>query len=130
MKLTTLFPALLLGLAAAAPSYAQNDFPSKPIMLVVPFPPGGPTIAEQGVKGFDVSVFFGIVAPAATPPKVVAKLNSAFAAALQKPELARMLAEQGLEMAASTDPENLRSFMTSETAKWQAVVKSSGAQLD
>jgi hypothetical protein len=33
-------------------------------------------------------------------------------------------------MAASTDPENLRSFMTSETAKWQAVVKSSGAQLD
>jgi tripartite-type tricarboxylate transporter receptor subunit TctC len=92
--------------------------------------PGVPTIAEQGVKGFDVSVFFGIVAPAATPPKVVAKLNSAFAAALQKPELARMLAEQGLEMAASTDPENLRSFMTSETAKWQAVVKSSGAQLD
>ena len=130
MKLTYLLPALLLGLAAAAPSYAQNDFPSKPIMLVVPFPPGVPTIAEQGVKGFDVSVFFGIVAPAATPPKVVAKLNSAFAAALQKPELARMLAEQGLEMAASTDPENLRSFMTSETAKWQAVVKSSGAQLD
>ena len=57
--------------------------------------PGVPTIAEQGVKGFDVSVFFGIVAPAATPPKVVAKLNSAFAAALQKPELARMLDEQG-----------------------------------
>ena len=43
MKLTTFFPALLLGLAAGAPSYAQNDFPSKPITLVVPFPPGGPT---------------------------------------------------------------------------------------
>ena len=45
MKLTYLLPALLLGLAAGAPSYAQNDFPSKPIMLVVPFPPGGPTDA-------------------------------------------------------------------------------------
>ena len=45
MKLATLFPALLLGLAAAAPSYAQNDFPSKPIMLVVPFPPDRPTDA-------------------------------------------------------------------------------------
>jgi tripartite-type tricarboxylate transporter receptor subunit TctC len=92
--------------------------------------PGVPTIAEQGVKGFDVSVFFGIVAPAATPAKVVDKLNGAFAGALQKPELAKMLAEQGLEMATSTAPENLRSFMTSETTKWQGVVKSSGAQLD
>jgi tripartite-type tricarboxylate transporter receptor subunit TctC len=92
--------------------------------------PGVPTVAEQGVKGFDVSVFFGIVAPAATPPAVVAKLNSAFAAALQKPDLAKMLAEQGLEMAASTEPENLRAFMTSEVAKWHGVVKTSGAQLD
>lgn len=69
-----------LGVTTAAPSRAL---------------PGVPTIASQGVKGFDVSVFFGIVAPAGTPPAVVAKLNKAFAAALQKPALSKMLAGQG-----------------------------------
>jgi tripartite-type tricarboxylate transporter receptor subunit TctC len=60
----------------------------------------------------------------------VAKLNHAFAAALQRPELSKMLAQQGLEMASSADPENLRAFMARETARWHDVVKSSGAQLD
>ncbi|MDB5760910.1 MAG: putative Bug-like extracytoplasmic solute binding receptor, family [Burkholderia sp.] len=105
----------VLGVTTTAPSRAL---------------PGVPTIAEQGVKDFDVSVFFGIVAPAGTPPEHVKKLNRAFAAALQKPELAKMLAAQGLEMADSTDPQNLRLFMTREIAKWQDVVKTSGAQLD
>jgi tripartite-type tricarboxylate transporter receptor subunit TctC len=105
----------VLGVTTATPSRAL---------------PGVPTVAEQGVKGFDVSVFFGIVAPAGTPPEVVTKLNRAFATALQKPELTNTLAGQGLEMASSTDPENLRSFMTREVARWRDVVKSSGAQLD
>jgi tripartite-type tricarboxylate transporter receptor subunit TctC len=105
----------VLGVTTATPSRAL---------------PGVPTVAEQGVKGFDVSVFFGIVAPAGMPPELVTKLNRAFATALQKPELAHMLAGQGLEMASSTDPENLRAFMTREIARWRDVVKSSGAQLD
>jgi tripartite-type tricarboxylate transporter receptor subunit TctC len=105
----------VLGVTTATPSRAL---------------PGVPTVAEQGVKGFDVSVFFGIVAPAGTPPEVVTKLNRAFATALQKPELAKTLAGQGLEMASSTDPRNLRMFMTREVARWREVVKSSGAQLD
>lgn len=92
--------------------------------------PGVPTVAEQGIKGFDVSVFFGVVAPAGTPPDVIRKLNTAFATALRKPELMQSLAAQGLEMASSTDPENLRAFMTREVAKWSEVVKSSGATLD
>jgi tripartite-type tricarboxylate transporter receptor subunit TctC len=105
----------VLGVTTAAPSRAL---------------PGVPTVAEQGVKGFDVSVFFGIVAPAGTPAEVVTKLNRAIAAALQKPELAQMLAGQGLEMASGADPENLRAFMTREVARWRDVVKRSGAQLD
>ncbi|WP_442947163.1 Bug family tripartite tricarboxylate transporter substrate binding protein [Noviherbaspirillum sp.] len=92
--------------------------------------PDVPTVAEQGVKGFDVSVFFGIVAPAGTPPDVVTKLHKAFATALKRPELAKSLEKQGLEMAAKNDPESLRAFMTSEVARWKEVVKSSGAQLD
>lgn len=104
-----------LGVTTAAPS--------RPL-------PGVPTIASQGVKGFDVSVFFGIVAPAGTPPAVVAKLNKAFAAALQKPALSKMLAGQGLEMAASTDPESLHKFMVQEVAKWHEVIEAAHAQLD
>lgn len=88
------------------------------------------TVASQGVKGFDVSVFFGIVAPAGTPPEVVKKLNAAFSSALQKPELSRMLAQQGLEKPASTSPESLRAFMENEVVRWKDVVKSAGAQLD
>jgi tripartite-type tricarboxylate transporter receptor subunit TctC len=104
-----------LGVTTAAPSRAL---------------PGVPTIASQGVKGFDVSVFFGIVAPAGTPPAVVARLNKAFAAALQKPALSKMLAGQGLEMAASTDPESLHKFMVQEVAKWHEVIEAAHAQLD
>ncbi|RJF92509.1 Bug family tripartite tricarboxylate transporter substrate binding protein [Noviherbaspirillum saxi] len=105
----------VLGVTTTVPSRALPDVP---------------TVASQGVSGFDVSVFFGIVAPAGTPPDVVAKLNRAFATALKRPELAKTLAQQGLEMPSSTDPDNLRTFMASEIVRWKDVVKSSGAQLD
>lgn len=105
----------VLGVTTTTPSRALPDVP---------------TVASQGVPGFDVSVFFGIVAPAGTPPEVVTRLNRAFATALKRPELAKTLAQQGLEMASSTDPENLRTFMSNEVSRWKDVVKSSGAQLD
>ncbi|WP_438943661.1 Bug family tripartite tricarboxylate transporter substrate binding protein [Noviherbaspirillum malthae] len=105
----------VLGVTTAEPSRALPDVP---------------TVAEQGVKGFDVSVFFGIVAPAGTPPDVVTHLHRAFAAALKRPELAKSLEKQGLEMAAKNDPESLHAFMTSEVSRWKEVVKTSGAQLD
>jgi tripartite-type tricarboxylate transporter receptor subunit TctC len=57
--------------------------------------PEVPTVAEQGVAGFDVSVFFGVVAPAGTPPAVIGKLNHAFADALQQPDVRKTLLAQG-----------------------------------
>jgi tripartite-type tricarboxylate transporter receptor subunit TctC len=92
--------------------------------------PDVPTVAEQGVPGFDVSVFFGVVAPAGTPQPVIAKLNAAFAQALRKPEVRSSLMAQGLEMAPSTSPEQLGAFVKSEVGKWKVVVQKSGAQLD
>ncbi|MGO4390370.1 Bug family tripartite tricarboxylate transporter substrate binding protein [Variovorax sp. M-6] len=89
-----------------------------------------PTLAEQGVTGYDVSVFFGIVAPAGTPPATVAKLNKAFADALATPKVKQLFAAQGLEPATDGSPEQLGRFIVSETAKWKDVVKKSGAQLD
>jgi len=92
--------------------------------------PEVPTISEQGYKGYDVSVFFGIVAPAGTPADRVNKLNHAFAEVLNSPRVKQMFASQGLEAAADTSPQQLGRFIASESAKWKDVVKKSGAELD
>ena len=92
--------------------------------------PDVPTLAEQGLKGYDVSVFFGIVAPAATPPERVRKLNEAFAKVLASPKVRQQFAAQGLEPAPSTAPEQLGKFIPQQVNMWAAVVKQSGAQLD
>ncbi len=104
-----------LGVATAARSQALPDVP---------------TIAEQGNKGYDVSVFFGIVAPAGTPADRVTRLNQAFAEVLNSPKVKQMFASQGLEASADTSPQKLGQFIVSETAKWKDVVKKAGAQLD
>ena len=92
--------------------------------------PDVPTLAEQGLDGYDSSVFFGVVAPAGTPEPVIARLNQGFRAALADPKVKELLDSQGLEPPASQTPEALGEFMTSEVAKWSEVVKSSGAQVD
>ena len=92
--------------------------------------PQVPTLAEQGLAGFDVSVFFGVVAPAGTPPAVVAKLNAAFAEVLKRPNVRDSLAAQGLEPAKDSSAAQLQAYMRLEAAKWKDVVKASGAQAD
>ncbi|SEA71836.1 tripartite tricarboxylate transporter substrate binding protein [Variovorax sp. YR216] len=92
--------------------------------------PDVPTLAEQGLKGYDVSVFFGIVAPAGTPPDRVKKLNEAFAKVLASPKVKQQFASQGLEPAPSTSPEALARFIPEQMSMWATVVKQSGAQLD
>jgi tripartite-type tricarboxylate transporter receptor subunit TctC len=89
-----------------------------------------PTIAEQGVPGYDVSVFFGIVAPAGTPADRIAKLNKAFVEVLASPKVKELFATQGLESAPDHTPAQLAKFIAAQKAAWAAVVKQSGAQLD
>jgi len=92
--------------------------------------PDVPTIAEQGVPGFDVSVFFAIVGPAGMPRDVVTKINAAFVEVLKQPEVRQFLQAQGLEFASNTSPDALAAFIRSEVGKWRTVVQSSGAQVD
>jgi len=92
--------------------------------------PEVPTMVESGYPEFDASSWFGIVAPAGTPPATVAKLNKAFADALATPKVRQLFASQGLEPATDGSPQQLGRFIVSETAKWKDVVKKSGAQLD
>lgn len=89
-----------------------------------------PSIAEQGLPGYDVSVFFGVVAPAGTPADRIARLNSAFVHALKSEKVRATFAAQGLEPAADQTPEGLARFIKEEMAKWKTVVDASGAKLD
>ena len=89
-----------------------------------------PTLAEQGLKDFDASVFFGIVVPSGTPQEVVTKLNAAFAQVLQQPDVKQRLAQKGLEPPPQYTPAQLAAYMRAEAAKWQEVIKVSGAKAD
>jgi tripartite-type tricarboxylate transporter receptor subunit TctC len=91
--------------------------------------PDMPTVAESGVKDFDVSAWDAIVVPAGTPPAVVNRLNAAIRASLADPELRRQLLDRGSEVAPGT-PQALGAFVKTEIERWGQAVKRSGAQVD
>ncbi|OUM00318.1 Bug family tripartite tricarboxylate transporter substrate binding protein [Variovorax sp. JS1663] len=92
--------------------------------------PEVPTLAEQGLQGYEVSVFFGIVAPAGTPADRVKKLNRAFAEVLAVPKVKQQLAAQGLEPPPATTPDQLAKFIAAQMQLWAPVIRQSGAQID
>ncbi len=90
--------------------------------------PQVPAVAET-LPGFAVDTWWGLVAPAATPKEVVARLNQAFVAALQAPETQTRFAALMAEPVPTT-PDEFASFMKAELAKYEQVVKASGAKVD
>ncbi|MBN8908710.1 MAG: tripartite tricarboxylate transporter substrate binding protein, partial [Rhodospirillales bacterium] len=91
-----------------------------------PLLPDVPTLDELGLKGFDVSVFFGIVVPKGTPPEAIAKLNAAFQEAIKDPAIKAAMDQQGIIPARSPTPAYLAEFMASETRHWHDVLKQVG----
>jgi tripartite-type tricarboxylate transporter receptor subunit TctC len=83
--------------------------------------PDVPTVAEQGVPGFESVAWWGVLAPAGTPPAIIAKLNEELVKALKTPEVAEKLSAQGMEIVGSK-PEALQSFVQSEITRWSKVV--------
>jgi tripartite-type tricarboxylate transporter receptor subunit TctC len=92
--------------------------------------PDLPTVQEAaGLKNFEVSLWQGIVAPAAVRPAIVAKLNQQIVASLRTPELKQQLTAQGLEPVGNT-PEQFAAYIRTELAKWTQVVKVTGARIE
>ena len=91
--------------------------------------PDVPTIAESGLPGFEASSWFGVLAPAGTPPAIVAKLNAEIDKWLATPEAKEKMLGQGANAAGGT-PEDFARHIQIETAKWAKVVKASGAKVD
>jgi tripartite-type tricarboxylate transporter receptor subunit TctC len=119
------------NLASALPQVKAGKLRAFAVTTVhrSPSMPELPTMAESGLPGFDVSTWFGVFAPAGTPPAIVERLNTAFTTALQSPEMRERLARMGAEPAPMASAEFAR-FVHTELAKYEKVVKFSGARVD
>jgi tripartite-type tricarboxylate transporter receptor subunit TctC len=91
--------------------------------------PDLPTIAEAGVAGYESGVWFGLMAPAATPKDVIAKLNDASNKGLKSPDFIKRMGELGYVMMGGT-PEHMTDLLKIEVARWTPIVKASGAKAD
>ena len=95
----------------------------------MPSAPDTPTVAEQGLPGFETGSFQGVVGPLGMPRETVAKLNAELIKVLNTTEMKERFAKQGTEVRTDT-PDNLGKWMVSEQAKWAKVVKESGAKFE
>jgi len=122
------------NLASAAPNIRAGKLRAFAITTATRSPsfPDLPTMAEAAGKdlaGFDVSTWFGVFAPAGTPASIVTRLNEEMRKALLSPEMRERLARMGAEPAPST-PEQFAAFVRAEMAKYEKVVRYSGARVD
>jgi tripartite-type tricarboxylate transporter receptor subunit TctC len=95
----------------------------------VPSMPDVPTIAESGVPGFDVSVWYGVVCPAHTPEAILDKLSSGIAQGLKDPKLLEQLESRELSAIGNT-PAEFTSVIETQSARWAKVIDAAHIQLD
>jgi len=118
------------NLATAAPNIRAGKLKALAVTTLQRSPalPDVPPVADT-LKGFAIDTWWGLVAPAGTPKEVVAKLNHAFVSALQTPEAKTRFAALMAEPVTNS-PEQFSAFMNAELAKYEKVVKLSGAKVD
>jgi tripartite-type tricarboxylate transporter receptor subunit TctC len=88
-----------------------------------------PTVAEQGLPGFDASSWVALVAPVKTPAPVLAKLRAEVGKVIASPDIVKRLGELGSEPGTANETE-VRAFLAAETKKWAEVIRQSGATAD
>ena len=91
--------------------------------------PEVPTVAEAGVPGYELSVWFGVLAPAGTPREIVQRLNAEMTKILNSADVKERFAKQGVEVQTSS-PEQFGDFVKSEVARWAKVIRDAGIKAD
>ena len=119
-----LMPVVLPQIAAGKVRALANAGIRRPTAL-----PNVPTVAEQGLAGFDASSWYGLVAPAKTPEPVLAKLREEVAKALKAPDMVARIHELGSEPG-TVSGKDFAAFLAAETRKWADVIRTSGAKAD
>ena len=89
-----------------------------------------PTIAESGLPGFDLTTWFGVMAPAGTSPEIVARLNAEIVRDLNAKDMRERLEKMGAGVPANNTPEHFAAFIRDEAAKYAKVVRESGAKVE
>jgi tripartite-type tricarboxylate transporter receptor subunit TctC len=84
-----------------------------------------PTVAETGVKGYEASTWYGVLAPARTPRAVIERLHGEIVKIVAAPEIRERLGAQGFEPAGTT-PEEFAGYIKFEIAKWGKVIRTAG----
>ncbi len=118
--LTTALPHVRAGKLVALAVSSPKRSPATPEV---------PTLMESGFPDFEASIWFGFLAPAATPKDIVTKLNAEIGRILQVPDVRETLSKQGAEPVGGT-PEEYGALIRRDIAKWAKVVKESGARID
>src|SRR5690606_12999989 len=91
--------------------------------------PNVPTMGEAGMADFVVSAWFGVYAPAGTPPAIVERLNKEIVAVMSTAEMRELLAKQGIDPVTGS-PQDLAALMNAEIVRWAAIVQAAGARVD
>jgi tripartite-type tricarboxylate transporter receptor subunit TctC len=92
--------------------------------------PALPTLDSSGVKDYEVNTWFGFVAPAGTPPEIVARLHNDIAKIIAMPAVKEKLAAQGFDLVPVAPPSSFSNLIREDLAKWAPIVKASGAKVD
>ena len=91
--------------------------------------PDVPTLQEAGVPGYEASVWLALLAPAGTPPDIVARLNGEIAKLMKTPDTLKALSDAGVE-ATPSSPEAMAQYMSQELTRWGKVVRDTGVKLE
>jgi tripartite-type tricarboxylate transporter receptor subunit TctC len=92
--------------------------------------PDLPTLQEQGIAGFECYTWNAILAPAKTPPPIVAQLAEAIGSAMADPAVIKRLQDAGVDPTPGMTPEKTAAFIKAELAKWGPIIRASGAHID
>jgi len=95
----------------------------------LPSLPDLPTVAESGLKGYETITWFGVVAPAKTPPAIIMRLNAEITKVLALPDVRNQFGNQGIEVLGGTS-EQFASTIRDEIAKWAKVIRLSGVKAE
>jgi tripartite-type tricarboxylate transporter receptor subunit TctC len=95
----------------------------------VPYWPDVPTLTESGYPNYEAYAWFGVVAPAATPKDIIARINADIVAVLKTPQVAESLAAQGADVAITT-PDEFGRFLDAEHVRWSSAVKAANIKIE
>ena len=124
-------PLSFVGVPNALPNLANGKLKALGVTTKKRYSelPDVPTLDEAGVKGYDATIWLGILAPPATPRDIVQKLNAAITKTLSSPDAQKLMASAGVDVATSS-PEEFAQLMQAEYDRWGKVVKQTGATVN